>query len=167
MGCRAVFIGGIKSGKSKNAENYILNFATAKPIYLATTEFVDNEIKEKIKQHQLQRENNFITLEEPINLYNVIKTTNNCVLVEDISMWINNMLHYGFDEDEMIKEINKLLSLKNELVFVINDVSCSVVSENQLVRKFVNINGKISQLIAKEAKDIYMTTAGISVKINT
>ena len=47
MGCRALFIGGIKSGKSKNAEHYTLENSSQKPIYLATNEFFDEEMQKK------------------------------------------------------------------------------------------------------------------------
>ncbi|MDQ7043998.1 MAG: bifunctional adenosylcobinamide kinase/adenosylcobinamide-phosphate guanylyltransferase [Sulfurimonas sp.] len=58
-----------------------------------------------------------------------------------------------------------MLTLEQTIVFVINDVGASVVSDNQLVRDFVNINGKISQIIAKKCDSVYHTVAGISSKI--
>jgi len=123
MGCKALFIGGIKSGKSKNAEIYTIEHSTDKPINLATNEFFDDEMKDRIKKHKIQRENNFITLEEPLKLSKVIKSSKNIVLVECVSMWINNMLYHQYSEYDIIKEIEKISKLKNEVVFVINDVS--------------------------------------------
>lgn len=165
MGCKALFIGGIKSGKSKNAEIYTIKHSTDKPIYLATNEFFDDEMKDRIKKHKIQRENNFITLEEPLKLSKIIESSKDIVLVECVSMWINNMLYHQYSEDDIIEEIEKISKLKNEVVFVINDVSCSVVSENKLVRKFVDINGKVAQLLASNCDEIYNNIAGISVKI--
>jgi len=162
---KALFIGGIKSGKSINAEMYALKHSFEKPVYLATNEFFDDEMKERVKKHQEQRSSKFKTIEEPLELFNSINKTDSLVLVECISMWINNMLHHGYSEEAMIKEIEALSSLPNEIVFVINDVSCSVVSENALVRKFVDINGRISQLLASKCSEVYNTTAGISVRI--
>ena len=162
---RALFIGGIKSGKSINAEKYALKHSLKKPIYLATNEFFDDEMRERVQRHQTQRSDDFKTLEEPLELFKTIKKTDSLVLVECISMWINNMLYHGFDEQSMIEQIEKISSLPNEIIFVINDVSCSVVSENGLVRKFVDINGRISQLLAAKCEEVYNTTAGISVKI--
>ncbi len=65
----------------------------------------------------------------------------------------------------MSDEITKLLNLKQDMVFVLNDVGSSVVSENKLVREFVNINGKLSQLIANKCENVYHVVAGISSKI--
>jgi len=161
---KALFIGGIKSGKSKNAELYTLKHSKTKPTYLATTEFFDDEMKEKVHKHKLQRGNNFETIEEPLKLSEIKTNEGSMILVECVSMWINNMLYHELNEDDMIKEIELLLS-NNNIVFVINDVSCSVVSDNKLVRKFVDINGRISQLLASKCDEVFNTVAGISVKI--
>jgi len=162
---KALFIGGIKSGKSKNAEEYVLKHSKKKPFYLATTEFFDDEMREKVKKHQTQRGDKFITIEESLQLSKVIKNQDNIILVECVSMWINNMLYHGFTEEDMINQIKELSSRHVDIVFVINDVGCSVVSDNALVRKFVDINGRISQLLASTCQEVYNTVAGISVKI--
>jgi len=165
MGCKALFIGGIKSGKSINAELYTLENSDKKPIYLATNEFFDDEMHKRVEKHKTQRQDNFVTIEEPLVLSRIINSFDSTVLIECVSMWINNMLYHGFDEDDMIEEIQKISELKSGIVFVINDVSCSVVSENALTRKFVDINGRISQLLASKCDEVYNTVAGISIKI--
>ncbi|MBA1438345.1 MAG: bifunctional adenosylcobinamide kinase/adenosylcobinamide-phosphate guanylyltransferase [Epsilonproteobacteria bacterium] len=165
MGFQALFLGGIKSGKSKKAELYTLESATTKPIYLATTEFIDSEIQKRIEQHKKQRTKKFITIEEPLDIANAITNQNTAVLVECVSMWINNMLHYGKTLDDILCQLEMIAKQDNDVICVINDVSQSVISENKLVRKFVDINGIVSQYIAKEAKEVFHITAGIGVKI--
>ena len=162
---RALFIGGIKSGKSRNAEEYVLKHTHKKPYYLATTEFFDDEMQLKISKHRLQRGNNFQTLEEPLKISQAITVCDSMILVECVSMWINNMLYHGKDEQAMLDEIEQLINTNKALVFVINDVSQSVVSDNALTRKFVEINGRIAQLLATSCDEVYNTIAGISVKI--
>lgn len=162
---KTLFIGGIKSGKSKNAEEYTLKHSKNKPIYLATTEFFDDEMSEKVKRHKIDRGDKFITLEESLNLSEIIQTQDSIILIECVSMWINNMLYHGFTEEDITKQIKELSSRHVDIVFVINDVSCSVISDNALVRKFVDINGRISQLLASTCQEVYNSVAGISVKI--
>ena len=161
----ALFIGGIKSGKSKNAEAYTLKNSKIKPIYLATNEFFDDEMKERVQKHKEQRVDKFVTIEEHLSLVKIIALQESVVLVECVSMWINNMLYHGYSEDAMIQQIEEIEELGQDIVFVINDVSCSVVSENKLVRQFVDINGRISQLLSSKCEEVYHTTAGISIKI--
>ncbi|SFV62819.1 Adenosylcobinamide-phosphate guanylyltransferase [hydrothermal vent metagenome] len=164
---KTLFIGGIKSGKSFNAEKFILTNTNTneKPIYLATTEFFDDEMRDKVFHHKKTRGDNFITLEEPLSLYEVLESKKSPVLIECVSMWINNMFYHKKSYEQMEEEITKLLSLNLDLVFVLNDVGSSVVSENKLVREFVNINGKLSQLIADRCDNVYHVIAGISSKI--
>ncbi|MDT8339077.1 MAG: bifunctional adenosylcobinamide kinase/adenosylcobinamide-phosphate guanylyltransferase [Sulfurimonas sp.] len=162
---KALFIGGIKSGKSLNAEIYTLKHSLQKPIYLATTEFIDDEMQKRIEAHKLQRDAQFETLEEPLKLYETISKQKNAVLVECLSMWINNMLYHGFEFAEMKKELEAVLALDKTVVFVLNDVGCGIIPDNALAREFIDISGKLSQLIASSCDEVYHTIAGISTRI--
>ncbi len=162
---KTLFIGGIKSGKSINAQNYIIKNSKDKPIYLATTEFIDAGMKQRIDEHIENRADDFITVEEPLNIYEVIKNTQNYILVECISMWINNMLYHGFNLNDMKIELMKILKLDKTIVFVINDVGSGIIPDNSLAREFIDISGKLSQLIANECEEVYHTIAGISTRI--
>jgi adenosylcobinamide kinase/adenosylcobinamide-phosphate guanylyltransferase len=162
---KALFIGGIKSGKSFNAEVYTLKLSDSKPIYLATTEFIDDEMRVRVEAHKKQRQDKFTTLEEPLKLFESISTCRGVVLVECVSMWINNMLYHGFEFEDITKEMKKVLELDVSIVFVLNDVGASVISQNKLSRKFVDISGKISQQIASSCDEVFHTIAGISTRI--
>nr|WP_321267381.1 bifunctional adenosylcobinamide kinase/adenosylcobinamide-phosphate guanylyltransferase [uncultured Sulfurimonas sp.] len=162
---KALFIGGIKSGKSLNAQNYILKNFDVKPTYLATTEFIDAGMKERIDAHKFTRGDDFITLEEPLKIYDAIKTNKNPVLVECVSMWINNMFYHGFSLEDMLEEVERILELEQSVVFVLNDVGCGVIPDNKLARDFIDASGKLSQLIASKSDEVYHTIAGISTRI--
>jgi len=162
---KALFIGGIKSGKSLNAETYTLKNSLQKPIYLATTEFIDDGMQERIEAHRLQRSAQFETVEEPLKLYEVISKQESAVLVECLSMWINNMLYHGFGFEEIKKELEAVLVLDKTVVFVLNDVGCGIIPNNAISREFIDISGKLSQLIASSCDEVYHTIAGISTRI--
>ena len=162
---KTLFIGGIKSGKSLNAQNYILKHSLKKPIYLATTEFIDEEMMKRVDEHIKNRADDFITFEEPLKLYEAISTSKDAVLVECLSMWINNMLYHGFDFEDMKKELTEVLKLKQRVVFVLNDVGSGIIPDNKLAREFIDISGKLSQLVATQCDEVYHTIAGISTRI--
>jgi adenosylcobinamide kinase/adenosylcobinamide-phosphate guanylyltransferase len=163
---KVLFIGGIKSGKSLHAEKYIQKLSKSKPLYLATTEFIDDEMQKRIDDHKVQREDRFITVEEALELSKEIqKHQDGAVLVECLSIWVNNMLYHEKSVDDMIAEINRVMLLQKDMVFVINDVSCGVIPENRLARKFVDANGKIAQLVASECDEVYHVVAGIATRI--
>lgn len=162
---KALFIGGIKSGKSKNAENFTIKCADKKPYYLATTEFIDDEMSKKIELHKAQRADKFITIEESLELTKSISECNDVVLVECLSMWINNMLYHKRSKEQIFKEIDELLSLDRSIVFVLNDVGTGIIPDNALAREFIDLSGIISQKIASKCDEVFHTIAGISTKI--
>jgi len=162
---KALFIGGIKSGKSLLAEEYTIANAKIKPYYLATTEFIDNEMNDRIEAHKLQREDKFITIEEPLFLYDTIFKQDDIVLVECVSMWINNMLYRNRDFSEIAAEVQKIMASEKSVVFVLNDVGAGIIPDNALARKYIDISGKISQIIAKKCDSVFHVIAGIGTKI--
>jgi adenosylcobinamide kinase / adenosylcobinamide-phosphate guanylyltransferase len=163
---KTLFIGGIKSGKSSLAETYILQNSISKPIYLATTEFIDEEMKLRISSHKKRRKKNFITIEESLHLSKITAYQNSPILVECISMWINNMLYHDRSDDAIFEELHKVCTMPNDIVFVLNDVGQSVVSDNPLVRRFVDLSGIASQIIAQHCDAVFDVKAGISIQIN-
>ncbi len=160
---KALFIGGIKSGKSYHAEAFTLNLSSD-VIYLATSEPFDDEMRSRIQKHRLQRSAKFCTIEESLNLYEVLKNQNKPILIECMTLWINNMLHHNQEEDIFI-ELEKILSLKTDMVFVINDVGVGIIPENALARKFIDISGSVAQKIADECDNVYHCIAGLKQQI--
>ena len=165
MAFQALFYGGIKSGKSRLAESYTLQHTSQKPIYLATTEFIDEEMHKRIAIHKQRRQADFITVEEPLDIANIIDKQNSTVLLECVSMWINNMLYHNKTLEDMLLQLQQIAKSDNYVICVMNDVSRSVIAENKLVREFVDCSGIIAQFIAKEADEVYTIDAGIKVRI--
>ena len=158
---KTLFIGGIKSGKSRIAEQFILKNTQKKPYYLATTEFIDQEMAQRINEHQLRRQDTFHTIEEPLHLLECIQQYKDTpILVECVSMWINNMIYHKKNDEQILTEIKTIVSLDQEIVFVLNDVSSGVVPDNALARHFVDISGKVSQHLAQGCTHNYFCIAG-------
>ena len=163
---KTLFIGGIKSGKSYNAEQYTKALQVdKKPYYLATTEFIDEEIQQRIDIHQARRESSFITIEEPLDLYHAIQKCDAPILIECTTMWINNMLFHNKTKEQILEHITKLLTLPNDIIFVHNDVGSGIIPDNALARQYIDISGIVSQVIATECDEVYHCIAGIATKI--
>ena len=162
---KTLFIGGIKSGKSLNAERYTLRHSVSTPFYLATTEFVDEEIHTRIQIHQKRRAQYFITIEAPLDLVSAVAPLKAPALVECTSMWINNMLYHQKTKAQIVEHIEALLDLSNDMVFVHNDVGAGVIPDNALARTYIDISGIVSQIIATHCDEVYHCIAGIATKI--
>jgi adenosylcobinamide kinase / adenosylcobinamide-phosphate guanylyltransferase len=162
---KTLFIGGIKSGKSKSAESFILKHNDIKPYYLATTELLDSEMSLRVVQHKEQRKNRFTTIEEPLQLYNTLQNLDRPILIECLTMWINNMLYHKKTAKEIYQEIELILQLPQDICFVLNDVGAGVIPNNRLARTFVDISGTVAQQIADQCDEVYFCIAGLQKRM--
>jgi adenosylcobinamide kinase / adenosylcobinamide-phosphate guanylyltransferase len=162
---KALFIGGIKSGKSSLAESYILELTKQKPFYLATTEFVDDEMRQRIVVHQQRRGDSFITIEEPVQLLAALKLCSGPVLIECVSIWLNNMLFHQKTEHCILQELTAVMQLDIDMVLVLNEVGLGVIADNPLARQYVDLSGKAAQLLGERCDEVFFCCAGLKVQL--
>jgi adenosylcobinamide kinase / adenosylcobinamide-phosphate guanylyltransferase len=163
---KALYTGGMKSGKSRLAEAKTLELSPAqKPYYLATSEALDDEMRERIERHKAQRAENFMSIESPTALFETISHLDGTVLVECLSIWINNMLHYGKNEADIMEELHKILALDKNIVFVINEVGSGIIPDNALAREFIDISGRASQIVAAACDEVYLCAVGLALRM--
>ena len=187
--------GGAKSGKSKFAEEMLLklNNGKQKNIYLATSLIFDEEMKEKIRLHKKRRKNDWFTVETYKNFENELnnffenndKTKNN-MLVDCLTNMITNIIfeNKNIDWDNFEKKmyiqtleklnknvensVNKLLNVTNEfenVIIVSNELGMGLVPSYPVGRYFREIAGKMNQIVAEKADEVYFVVSGISMKI--
>ena len=163
---KTLFIGGVKSGKSRLAETYILEQAgTNKPYYLATTEFFDDEMQARIDVHQQRRQDLFITLEEPVKLFEALKKHQSPVLIECVSMWLNNLLYHQIPEADILQELEAVMQLPCDMVLVHNEVGLGVIADNRLARQFVDLSGKAAQIMGRYCDEVFFCSAGLKIRM--
>jgi len=163
---KTLFIGGVKSGKSRLAETYILEQANGlKPYYLATTELFDDEMQARIAAHKQRRQDRFDTLEEPVRLFEALKDCRRPVLIECVTMWLNNMLYHEFREDDILNELEAVLQLPCDMVLVHNEVGLGIIPDNSLARRFADLSGRASQLIGQHCERAFFCSAGLTIKM--
>jgi adenosylcobinamide kinase/adenosylcobinamide-phosphate guanylyltransferase len=161
---KTLFIGGVKSGKSRLAETYILEQATTtKPYYLATTEFFDDEMQARIHVHQQRRQDFFITLEEPVKLFDALEKCPGPVLIECVSMWLNNLLYQQIPEADILQELEAVMQLPSDMVLVHNEVGLGVIADNRLARQFVDLSGKAAQIMGQYCNEVFFCSAGLKI----
>ena len=187
--------GGAKSGKSKFAEEMLLklNNGNQKNIYLATSLVFDEETKEKVRLHKKRRKNDWFTVETYKNFKNKLnnffenndKIKNN-MLVDCLTNMITNIIFENQNIDwnnferklyiQTLKKLNKnvensvdeLLNITNQFentVIVSNELGMGLVPSYPLGRYFREIAGKMNQIVAEKADEVYFVVSGISMKI--
>ena len=112
--------------------------------------------------HITQRKDNFITIEEPFDLNNIIKE-NQTYLIDCMSMLIFNNLDR--DIDYLLNMISKILAVDANIVFVLNDVNSGVVPIDTISRKFVDFTGIVGQKKATNCNEVYEVKFGIAKQI--
>jgi adenosylcobinamide kinase/adenosylcobinamide-phosphate guanylyltransferase len=163
---KTLFLGGIKSGKSRLAESYMLeHYPATKPYYLATTEFFDTEMQERILLHQQRRGDRFITLEAPVKLFATLQNCSQPVLVECVSMWLNNLLYHQVPSPIILQELEAVMQLPVDLVLVHNEVGLGVIADNPLARQFVDLSGKAAQIMGQACEQVFFCSAGLTMRM--
>ena len=187
--------GGAKSGKSKFAEEMLLklNNGNQKNIYLATSLVFDEEMKEKVRLHKKRRKNEWFTVETYKNfknkLYNFFENNDkikNNMLVDCLTNMITNIIFENQNIDwnnferklyiQTLKKLNKnvknsvneFLNITNQFentVIVSNELGMGLVPSYPLGRHFREIAGKMNQIVAEKADEVYFVVSGIPMKI--
>lgn len=160
--------GGQRSGKSAFSEAKALELSES-PVYLATAHVMDDEFRERVKIHQNRRGPQWSTVEEEIHLSRH-DMTGKTVVIDCVTMWITNVFFsHGEDVGQSLeilkKEFSEFTSRPGNYIFVTNEIGSGVIGATALERKFTDLQGWFNQFIASNANEVYLSVAGIPVKI--
>lgn len=181
MAMKITFItGGARSGKS----SFALKTASAldgQKAYLATAEALDQEMKERIFKHKMERGVTWDTLEEPVKIADTLNGMTDrydVVVLDCLTLWLSNLVCKNMDCDKEIDDFIELLKnisaisesplrqTQNSKLFIVsNEVGMGIVPENELARRFRDFVGILNQKAAEVAHEVYLVTAGIPMKI--
>jgi len=162
---KTLYYGGQKSGKSLLAEQKALILAgDEKPYYIATYDnsYGDGEMRTRIKRHQSQRQEKFITIEETLHLSQHIKA-GHTYLIECMSMWILNTMKQSIET--VVDEVEAICAIDANMVFVLNDVSCGVIPLDAVSREYVDRSGIIGQKLAQLCDEVYEVKLGLKKRL--
>jgi len=166
----AFVLGGIKSGKTKFALKKAEELNSGKLYYIATAREIDEEMKERIERHKRERGEKWITIEEPIEIDRVLKIIpkGSVIIIDCLTTWLTNILIENYDvEEKTNKLLDILLKIKTDLdLFLIsNEVGLSIIPDNPLSRKFIDLSGNFHQKVAEIADEVYFILCGCEIKV--
>jgi adenosylcobinamide kinase/adenosylcobinamide-phosphate guanylyltransferase len=162
---KILYYGGQRSGKSRLAEQKAIELTyDKKPYYIATYDnsYSDEEMLERIYQHQWQRQDRFITIEEPFDLPLVINQRGT-YLIDSISMWILNTMEIAIEE--LFEQLEQLSQRDANIVFVLDEVNMGVIPMERESRIFVDRSGIIGAKIANFCDEVYEVKLGIAKRL--
>jgi adenosylcobinamide kinase / adenosylcobinamide-phosphate guanylyltransferase len=165
-----VFVtGGARSGKSTFALN--LARATFQPVtFIATAQAFDAEMTERITKHQLERPQDWITIEVPTDIETAIEHVKTKVVILDcLSLLVSNLMLENFTEAKIQERIHDMLEIAKtrdlKLIVVSNEVGSGVVPEYPLGRLFRDVLGRANQTVAAASSEAYLLVSGLSLRL--
>ena len=161
-------LGGARSGKSRHAEDLSRQHRGEK-IYIATAEAGDEEMQARIKHHRERRGAEWRTLEEPVQLLEVLErecAADRFVLVDCLTLWISNLMLRGAEVRPEIDRATGLIpKLAGTLVIVSNEVGLGIVPDNELARRYRDEAGFANQQFAAACDEVVFMVAGLPSKL--
>lgn len=160
--------GGQRSGKSSYAQSMVESL-TDKPLYLATAKIWDEDFRSRVKRHQNDRGEQWSTIEEEIEI-SKHDLSGRTVMLDCITLWLTNIFYaHNYQVDESLevakKEWDKFVDQDFCCYVVSNELGMGVIPENEVARKFADLQGWMNQYIAKQADKVTLMVSGIPVEV--
>ncbi len=176
-----LILGGARSGKSHFAKEAALRLGD-KVLFVATGEALDEEMRQRIEEHKRNRPSSWRSVEVATGVGKRIREEvgdAQVVIVDCLTLLVSNVIGQCGDDPEQIStglveerlttEIDELIGCINDstatFILVSNEVGMGLVPENRLGRLYRDLLGRVNQLLAQRADEVYVMVAGIPVEV--
>jgi adenosylcobinamide kinase/adenosylcobinamide-phosphate guanylyltransferase len=163
-------LGGARSGKSSFAlqQGRLLSPRA----FLATAEPFDAEMAKRIQKHQKSRGRGWNTFEISTQLAEWFAgegANYPSVVVDCLTLWLNNLLRDKVRPRQVPSHVRKLLKVikgsPSQVVMVSNELGLGLVPGDAASREFRDVAGRMNQLIAAEADEVYFLVSGLPLRL--
>lgn len=173
-------LGGARSGKSRFAENLAKQQEARgkRVLYIATATAqrkdenqqacLDQEMSQRIEQHQSDRPSHWPTLETPIELASILKAndhSDHSILIDCLTLWTLNLLENNALQTQIEALLSCLPKMQADVFIVSNEVGMGVVPLGQLTRQFVDELGRLHQQVAEVCDSVTFMVAGQPIAV--
>ena len=108
-------------------------------------------------------------MESPLDLVEALEaaaSSDRVVLVDCLTLWLSNMMHYGRDVDAGISALTGFLArAPGPVILVSNDVGAGLVPDTSLGRAFRDAQGSLNQAVAAVCQRVELMVAGLPVTV--
>jgi len=162
--------GGARSGKSRYAQQMALA-ESENPVYVATAPHFpdDKEFTERIKRHQLDRDERWTNMEEPLHP-GKLDLQGRTVVIDCVTLWLSNIfsLTNGCVEDSLAffkKEVDMIEQINGSFFIVSNEIGMGIHAETETGRKFTDLQGMANQYFASRANKVVFMISGLPLTV--
>ncbi|MBD0315495.1 MAG: bifunctional adenosylcobinamide kinase/adenosylcobinamide-phosphate guanylyltransferase [Nitrospiraceae bacterium] len=163
-------VGGASSGKSQRALD--LAGAGRPRAFVATGQALDPEMEERITRHQAARAKDWQTVEVPLHLATWFFAHGHkfqSIVLDCLTLWLSNLRGARVPDAGMPDKVAELLEAMRKssrrVVIVSNELGMGLVPVGRAVRKFRELAGKVNQMVAAEADEVYFVISGQSLRL--
>ena len=161
-------LGGVRSGKSRLAQKMAARYEHV--LVIATAREVDEEMCAKIARHRADRPPRWETVEEPLDLGRVVRSScasYDALLIDCLTLWASHLLLEP--ESSRLEKAEdfyqQLETLHCPAVIVSNEVGSGIVPAYASARLFRDVLGEINQRVAALADNVALMVAGLPLVI--
>ncbi|QMU56650.1 MAG: adenosylcobinamide kinase/adenosylcobinamide phosphate guanyltransferase [Candidatus Mycalebacterium zealandia] len=172
MGKKIVLTGGVGSGKSSRALEIAERSAEfSARIFIATATPFDDEMREKIRLHQLERDERFKTVEEPLSPGGALERFADdprCVAVVDcLTVWLANLSQVGEEQSRSEKEkfCEQFENFRGLVIAVTNETGMGLIPPEKQTRAYANEIATLNRRVVSLCDEAYLLVAGAAVRI--
>jgi adenosylcobinamide kinase/adenosylcobinamide-phosphate guanylyltransferase len=124
-------------------------------------------MRERIAEHRARRDDNWETIEAPLELADALACAGaSPVLVDCLTLWLSNLVHAGEDVDQASDEVVQMLDeIKVPVVFVSNELGLGLVPDTPLGRSFRDSMGRMNMRMAARADRVILMAAGLPLTL--
>jgi adenosylcobinamide kinase / adenosylcobinamide-phosphate guanylyltransferase len=160
--------GGARSGKSRFALARAQERGGDEVSFVATAQALDEEMRDRIAQHRLERNPHWETLEEPLELNRVVSSAlNEVVVVDCLSLWVSNLMMDDLEERVILERAEAVIAsaFEKTLIVVTNEVGFGIVPDNALARAYRDVLGRVNQIFAAASSEVHLMVSGVSLRL--
>ncbi|HTP25164.1 MAG TPA: bifunctional adenosylcobinamide kinase/adenosylcobinamide-phosphate guanylyltransferase [Anaeromyxobacteraceae bacterium] len=162
--------GGARSGKSAFALALGRQLGERRA-FLATAQDLDAEMEARIASHRRERGDEFVTLEEPLDVPGAVARVRlaDVLVIDCLTLWISNLLVRGDHAEDIAGEVRRLTEALAAQTFhavlVTSEVGLGIVPESALGRAFRDAAGSAHQELASRAHRLYFAALGCVIRL--
>lgn len=173
---KVLVTGGVRSGKSRHAEELLRGLSGAGPaVYVATGPTAhddpDPDWAERLDAHRARRPAAWATVETR-DLAGAVRSAMTPVVADCLGTWLTSVLDAadawdlpvraatGLVEDRTAELLDALAATEHDVVLVTNEVGLGVVPEYRSGRMFRDLLGSLNQQVGAVCDEVHLVVAG-------
>ncbi len=153
-------------------EEYIVaaDKGTARGLYVATAQPLDQEMEEKIQRHRMERGSQWETVEEPTEVPNIIRKCSgiySVILIDCLTLWMSNLMeHKPNSIEHSARDLFDALSGTTiPTIMVSNEIGLGLVPGEAVGRRYRDLSGRLHQGLAEICNRVILVVAGLPLEL--